>query len=155
MDVPEAVDRWVSHALARASAEGFAQIDLDDLLEQEPPAAVSVGMECLDRVLSLLPEDSQLDALLTIPLEPAAGWDPAPSLDRLLGQDWTYGPGHSVPGLYLVHALQWRTAETVEEYRRPLDGMGLGPRIVAYYRAWRELGESDFERCIYLRSLPL
>ncbi|GAA2739547.1 hypothetical protein GCM10009867_36060 [Pedococcus aerophilus] len=154
MDVSAAVDRFVVDSLPHVWEHGFAQIDLDDLLGDEPSAAASVGLECLERILKILPQDSNLDGLLTIPLEPATRWGerPIPSLDDLLASAWSYGPGRAVPGLYVIHGMHSRPPEHVEEYKRPLGSERLEPRLVAYYREWREAGEAELERCIYVRS---
>lgn len=155
MDVSEAVDPWVALAPAEIARLGFAQIDLDNLLGDEPEAAAAVGLDCLQRIVALLPEGADLDAVLTIPLEPATEWDRMPpALDDALAADWIYGPGRQVPGLYLVPALHWRSPEQVEEYKRPLKSRKLPPQFVAYYRAWRKLDEVEFDRCVYIRSFP-
>lgn len=126
MDVAEAVDGWVTSSLADVAEHGFAQIDLDDLLDREPPSGAKVGFECLQRIMRVLPDGSDLDGLLTLPLDFSERMDDLlPSLDDLLEQGWSYGRGQSVPGLYMLDPLHWRGIEVVEEYRVPLESQDL------------------------------
>jgi hypothetical protein len=152
MNVATAVDAWVHGARDELTRHGFAQVDLDDLLGDEPADAARVGMECLGRALDALPVDTDADAMMTLPLEPAGRWPGGvPELDDLLSQAWTYGPGRAVPGLYLVSFSHWRGIGPFEEYRCPLSGGGLPAGFVAYYRAWRQVGDSEFHRCVSIR----
>lgn len=154
MDVSEAVDRWVADSKRRAVENGFAQVDLDDLMDEKPPAAALAGLACLERIVGVLPR-SEFDAVLTLPLDPGPCERQPPSFDDLLSLHWSYEPGRPVPGVYVVHAMQWRLPEQVEEYKRPLESPMLSAQFVAYYRAWRSVGESEFDRCIYVRSVPI
>jgi hypothetical protein len=127
----------------------------DDLLGVEPAHAVAVGIECLELMMAARPEGSDLDGLLTLPLDSASGWEGvATSMDDLLAETWIYGPGRSVPGLYLVHPLHWRLLEEVEEHKVPLEGHSLPHGWQAYYRAWRTQGEPEFNRAVYIRTPP-
>jgi hypothetical protein len=154
MNVANAVDAWLHEAWGELARNGFAQVDLDDLLDAEPADAARVGLKCLGRALEALPADTDADAMMTLPLEPAGRWPGGvPELDDLLSQSWTYGPGRSVPGLYLVSFSHWRGVESFEEYRCPLRSGGLPAGFIAYYRAWRQLEDSEFDRCVYIRSV--
>lgn len=156
MDVSGAVNRWVLSSGPEISSTGFAQIDLDNLLGAEPPRGAEIGVACLEHAMSALRKDVDLDGLLTLPIEPSTDWQEIPSLDDMLTQDWDYGPGREVPGLYLLHPLNWRTYQRVEEHVYPVVSRVLGPHLATYYRAWRtpHAGETEYNRCIYVRFIP-
>ena len=124
---------------------GLPKSTLTTYSATHPPQAAARGLACLERIVAVLP-GPDLDAVLTIPLEPGS-WDlPHPSLEDLMALNWSYGPGRSVPGLYVVHGTQWRLAEQVEEYKQPLDSPNPSLGLVAYYRAWRGVGDPEFDR---------
>lgn len=155
MDLADVVARWIRRAASEVSEHGFAQVDLDDLLGAEPPYAAAIGIECLELMMAARPGSSDLDGLLTIPLDSASSWEGSTSsLDELLAGTWTYGPGHPVPGLYLVHPLHWRLVEAVEEHKLPLEDPNLPQGWKAYYRAWRTPGDPEFNRAVYVRTPP-
>jgi hypothetical protein len=72
-----------------------------------------------------------------------------------LAVDWVYGPGHEVPGLYLLRDGKRQPDAEVEEYRLALRQPD--PRHHAYYRAWRTLDERErypreWSRALYVHS---
>lgn len=138
-----------------------AQVDIDELSSELPqPRAVEAAIECVESIRALILERAEeLDVALVIPLESESG-DlvlSSPSLAELRAQNWNYGAGREVPGIYLVRPSVWGGVEHGEEYRRRLDEDRIPPGFIAYYRAWRSPEEAsrgwEFARGIYLRSI--
>lgn len=138
----------------------MVQIDLDDLLQDEPPLAVRAGIDCLQRAAAAARRvNVNVDGILTIPLQESTSLSlESPSLDELLTEPWRYGPGCSVPGLYLARPVEWAEFEGGEDYRRSLKTEhGLPSGYSAYYRTWRtnahaELG-CEYDRTVYVHTV--
>lgn len=155
-----AVTAWLSRwALPELTADGFAQIDLDELLEDPPVQAVRTGLRCLQiAVAEARRTHADVDGILAIPL-PCSDLlvKDAPEFEEVLAEPWTYGPGREVPGLYLVRGTLWRTYAPVEEYRRHLSTSGSLPSgYVTYYRTWRSEDDAargwEYARTTYVRT---
>jgi hypothetical protein len=158
-----AVDRWVPAARAELSVARFAQIDLDDLVGPPPPLAVRAALRCMELacegIRDAVPE---VVGLVLVPLPAAGRLTPeAPTIDELLGRPWQFGPGRSVPGVYLLADPSWSLgwdAEVSEEYRRAMPTGALeGATYRAYYRTWKVLGGEDgsppeYDRAVYITS---
>lgn len=159
-DPANAVNAWLSKwALPELTADGYAQIDLDELFDDPPAQAVSIGLQCLQiAVAEARRTRGEVDGILTVPLPWSDSFvQDSPEFGEVLAEPWTFGPGREVPGLYLVRGSIWRTYVPVEEYRRhlPTDG-SLPPGYVAYYRTWRSEADAskgwEYARTIYVRT---
>jgi hypothetical protein len=152
------IDRW---ALAELAQTGYAQVDIDDLLDPVPARAARAMLDCMAFALTAVQAaKGPHAAFVVIPL-PAAEEQPAPPTDHptladLLQADWVYGPGRQVPGLYLLGPGSVTVDDEVEEYRIGLAAPATDVR--AYYRAWRTLdgrerypGEWSRELCVHAR----
>ncbi|NYG58765.1 hypothetical protein BJ980_001688 [Nocardioides daedukensis] len=150
--------RW---AAERLDADDIpAQVDIDELSSEPPPRAVEAAIECVQSIRGLiLDRAEEFDVALVIPLEGESSdlVVSSPSLAELRAQNWNYGAGREVPGIYLVRPSVWGIVEHGEEYRRLLDEDRVPPGFIAYYRAWRSTEEAsrgwEFARGIYLRSI--
>jgi hypothetical protein len=155
------VTAWLANrAMAELSTDGFAQIDLDELLGNPPPHASRTVLSCLDLAVILArQEEPQVDGVLTIPLPGADSLTrDSPTLEDALALPSEYDSGRESPGLSLVEEAVWRAYEPVEEYRRHLGADAeLPPGCAAYYRTWRSLSDAErdwpFARTIYIRTL--
>ena len=151
-----AVAQWIGTARREIEESGFSQIDLDDLFLLPPLQAVEAAVACMNIAVDhARGRERTMEGLVVVPLEPsphmAAG---TPRLADLASQAWTYGPGQSVPGVYLLKPAAWSAYEPVEEYRLDLGTEGLPTRHVAYYRAWKSLPNTEeFDRAVYIRNL--
>jgi hypothetical protein len=155
-DVAVAVAQWIETARREIEESGFAQIDLDDLLSAPPPQAVKAALACMNiAVDDARGNERTVEGLVVVPLEPSPKMAEGISrLADLVSQAWTYGPGRSVPGIYLLDPAAWSAYEPVEEYRLDLGTEGLPTHHVAYYRAWRSLPDTDeFDRAVYIRHV--
>lgn len=152
---------WAAEAASELESTGFAQVDLDHLLPDPPVLAVQAALECLQAAVATARRvDSDVDGMLAVPLPVSSSiMHDSPSLADVLTQPWEYGPGHQVPGLYLLPSAQWRLYERVEEYRRDLGSKGLPEGYVAYYRTSRTEVDAakgwEFDRAIFIRSATL
>jgi hypothetical protein len=155
------VTAWLANrAMTELSTDGFAQIDLDELLDNPLPGATRTGLLCLELAVILARQDHpQVDGVLTIPLPDADSLtqDP-PTLEDALTLPWQHGPGREGPTLSLVRESVSGAYEPVEEYRRHLGtGSELPSGCVAYYRTWRFMSgakrDSPYARAIYIRTL--
>jgi hypothetical protein len=162
VDIESVVGSWVEHSRVELVENGFVQIDIDDLVDPPPERAVAVGLDCLRLAVRFARgvADST-SGLLTIPLpfrEQDLPPSEYPSVAELLGGAWTYGPGLEVPALYLLSPNIWRLHEAVEEYRITLAEVEpFGSDLIAYYRAWRALTQTqqfpqEWSRAIYVRT---
>jgi hypothetical protein len=155
------VTAWLANrAMTELSTNGFAQIDLDDLLDNPPPHVSRTVLSCLELAVILArQEEPQVDGVLTIPLPDADSLTHvSPTLEDALALPWEYGSGREVPGISLVRESVWRAYEPVEDYRRHLGTAAeLPPGCVAYYRTWRSLSDAErdwpFARTIYIRTV--
>jgi hypothetical protein len=141
------VAAWVASALIELDAADFAQVDIDYLFDPAPRLAARATLDCL-RVAVQLGRESlpDLDGMAVIPVDDSESEMAieAPSWDHILDQDWQYGPGLTVPGLYLVNPAIWRRQAAVEEYRRPVAVEELmGPGYAGYYRCWRTSEDAE------------
>ena len=152
---------WARRSLARGSS--FEQVDIDELTdEQLPAAAVPVAVHCARAVRSLLDEaHSALEAAVCIPLAPLEDEripTAVPDLGELLDRAWRYGPGHEVPGLYLLERVRWLREEESVEYRRVFEDPRAPESFDVAYSAWRSRHDEErgwpFNRCIWLRCRP-
>lgn len=156
----EHVQKWVDTALIELRDTGMAQIDLDDLLHDEPPLAVQGGLDCLQHAITAARRvNPNVDGILTIPLQESFTLSlESPTLDELLTEPWEYGPGRSVPGLYLARPVEWAGFESGEDYRRSLrTEHGLPTGYSAYYRTWltddhAQLGW-PYDRTVYIHTV--
>ncbi len=156
---------WVRTAREELSAARFAQIDLDDLLVPPPRSAVRAALRCVrlacEEVRDVVP---QVVGLVVAPLPEADTLTlEGPPMDDLLRRPWEFGPGRSVPGLYLLADWSWSRvweAGAGEEYRRTLPtGVLEGQVWEAYYRTWRTLGREsgharEYDRAVYIHTSP-
>jgi hypothetical protein len=79
------VTAWLANrAMAELSSDGFAQIDLDELLNHPPPDATRTGLICLELAVILARQDEpQVDGVLTIPLPGADSWPTTHPLSKM------------------------------------------------------------------------
>lgn len=151
------IDKW---ALAELAQTGFAQVDIDELLDPAPVAAVRAMLDCMALAVSAVQQAHEpAEGMVVIPL-PAAEDQTLPptehpTLAEVLQRDWVYGPGREVPGLYLLGPAAEQVDTDVEEYRVGLPPLDSEHR--AYYRAGRTLDERErfpheWSRALYVRT---
>lgn len=160
MNFQPQVEAWCDEwAFAELAKTGFAQVDIDELLDPAPARAVRAMLDCMALALaSARSGQGPITGLVVVPLpfveDQLAPPTEHPTLAELMDRDWLYGPGLEVPGLYLLRGPEPVEAD-VEEYR-----IGLSPtasRYPAYYRAWRTLHDREhfpreWSRALYVRS---
>ncbi|GAB3887674.1 hypothetical protein [Terrabacter terrigena] len=142
---------WMDTAMDQLATAGFVQIDLDDLLVEPPLDAVHVSLKCVhDARVRALSAGVTVHGAVVVPLAPSRSMTgPAPTLQRLLNKPWSFGPGRTVPAIYLLKPSVWSVYEAVEEYRRDLATKGLPPDIVAYLRSWKPAARGEkFDRAV-------
>jgi hypothetical protein len=151
------VAAWVRSAQPEILHDGFAQIDIDSLLDDPPALAVAAALRYLTAAVAAVRATMHdVWGLVVVPLPNSEHVETdCPPLHELLAEPWAYGPGLSVPGLYLMSdpaILGW---ENVEEYRRPLPTDGCLPAgFAAYYRCWQpEIAYQEYERAVYIRTI--
>lgn len=160
VDVSAAVRYWFQRDDPEVARTGWAQIDLDEMFDEPPVLALQTALACIDLAVAQVRQSQpDVDGLVTVPLEPSDDLTTqTPELTELIDQPWTYGPGLSVPGLYLLQPSIWREYEECEDYRRSLlAGDALKPGYAAYYRCWRSSADAkkgwEFERTVYIRTI--
>lgn len=153
-DAKKATGTWVSSAAKLARERGLEQVDLDDLLDGEPESAVRVGLACVRMASRMLsPDDgARLRVFLAVPLAPTTRLELAPpDMLRLLDEPWLYGPGRSVPGLYIARLDSLHWDRVAEEYRREIPVLLTG--WYAEYRTWRTPEQAaagwEYDRATY------
>jgi hypothetical protein len=154
----DVVGWWERYAQREVSGDKFAQIDLDELIDDPPALAVAEALEAVQIALELArANEPAIIGLVTIPLEPSESLvTESPDLEQLLTTPWTYGPGRPVPGVYLLPSDLLE--EVVDdEFRLDITHTGqLPPGFIAYYRCWRGPDEAsrgwEYHRTIYVRS---
>jgi hypothetical protein len=137
------LDEW---GLSELTQTGFAQVDIDQLLDPAPARGANAMLQCLDTAITVArATDSTVAGMVVIPLpaveDKAEPPTDHPRLSDVLAANWVYGPGHEVPGLYLLRQGKRQADADVEEYRLALPQSDLGH--YAYYRAWRTLHERE------------
>lgn len=154
------INAWVGSAVTELATTTWVQIDLDDVLQAEPERAVQSGLDCLRRAVDTARlADPRLGGLLTIPLPETTNMTTeSPTLDELTSVRWRYGPGRSVPGLYLFRTSSWAEFENGEDYRRSLPPTQTLPHEwAAYYRTWRTQEHADlgweYDRAVYVHTV--
>lgn len=159
-DVTTAVTAWATRALHELTIAAFAQIDLDELLDDPPQLAGRAGLTCLQLAMATARRsEPAVDGILTIPLASSDSLTLySASLEGVLADRWEYGSGLELPGLYLVTPSFWRAHEDIEEYRRDLPaGDELPSGYAAYYRTWRSQADAthgwEYTRAIYVRTV--
>lgn len=156
------VGAWLAgYALAELAQSGFAQVDIDELLDPPPARAVSTMLDCMElAVARVTAEDVQVAGMVVIPLpfvdDQALPPTNHPTLTDLLHVDWVYGPGLEVPGLWLLSPGAEKPDPEVEEYRLGLPRSDREHQI--WYRAWRTLDErerfpQEWSRALYIRRM--
>jgi hypothetical protein len=150
---------WVAAALFELEDSDFVQDDIDDLFEPPPRLAARAILECLKTAVQVARTSRpDLDGIAVIPLEAVQVLSlEAPSWNLMLDQDWEYGPGREVPGLYLVKPAIWRHQADLEEYRQSVDVSSvMGPGFAGYYRCWRSAEDAgrgwEYSRDFYVRT---
>lgn len=154
----DVVEWWERYAQREVAGDNFAQIDLDELINDPPALAVAEALQAVQIALELArPLEPAIIGLVTIPLEPSESLvTESPDLEQFLTTPWTYGPGLPVPGVYLMPP---ELLEEVvdDEFRLDITHTGQLPAgFVAYYRCWRGSDEAargwEYDRTIYIRS---
>lgn len=132
-------EAWAQGAANELESNGFATVDLDDLLHDPPLLAVQAAMECLQSAVTTVRRiGADADGMVAVPLAVSSSLThESHSTVDVLTQPWEYGPGRQVPGLHLLSPAHWRLYEPVEKYLRDLGSQGLPDGYVAYYRTWR------------------
>lgn len=158
MNVEEAVAAWIDRDAPSLVTKGWAQVDLDELLEPLPAFGARAGVDCLLEMRRYAQQFERTDPVLVLPLEaaPALVTTPA-SLRATLEHPWQYGPGLEVPSLYLVSFDLWRVHEYSEDYRVTILEDEINDKgLISYYRCWRSRGEAErgweYSRAFYIRA---
>jgi hypothetical protein len=149
-------ERWAAHELLES---GFAQIDIDELVDDPPQRATAEAVKALEVALGIARRfDPATMGLVTIPLEPSGTLvTDSPNVAELFATAWIYGLGRVVPGIYLL-SPSIHDAMEHEDFRLDLtDSTGVLPDgFTAYYRCWRTEDEAargwEYDRTVYVRS---
>lgn len=150
---------WARRTVSSGST--FEQVDIDGLTDRQLPAeAILLAVACARQARSVLDDArSSLEVAVSIPLpQPSDAQIPTslPDLGDLLDGGWPRGPGHEVPGLYLLETSRWVREDEGEEYRRVLQDPRTPDGFDLAYSAWRSKEDGErgwpFNRCMWLRS---
>ncbi len=105
-----AVAQWLKAAPGQLDRDGFAQIDVDDLLSAQPAYGVQAALFCMNvAVADGTWRTGPVDGLVVVPLRRRKRMTGSvPRLVDVLSHRWRYGPGRGVPGIYLLTRAAWR-----------------------------------------------
>lgn len=159
MNIGRIATDWLStRAITEIDADGFAQVDVDELFAVPPSDPVRFGLEFLRAALDgAEPSRPGMVAMLVVPL-PASDELVlrAPDFAEAALAPWQYGRGLEVVGLYLLEPRVLAAHEPTEEYRCYVNArsfLGDGPSV--YFRSWRSQPEAEagweFNQAFYVR----
>lgn len=136
-------------------AEPFAQIDVDQLGEQDdwsPSNVLGWSVALFEALCSVALRAHSTDvSMLVVPLAYSAVLDCSdPEVDSIFASEWTE---LEVPGLYLIRDLEILGFDAPEEYRRTLSVPAPAGASTGYYRCWRT-GPFEFNRALYFVKPP-
>lgn len=158
------MDKWTNGILQWAlgsleSDDDFSQIDMDDALSGATPKDVAqITIECTIAILDAARANRIAKSVAAyIPLPPKKRLKiDCPSLPELLSKDWKFGPGRSVPGIYITRPGLVYEIETGEEYRRILEDSAIRDDFTVWYSTFRHELEMtqgfEFSRGIWVHS---
>lgn len=148
MDTEATVTSWVATALVELAESGYAQIDIDNLLEPLPRFGAQSALDCLPLAVNTARRTfPQLGGILAIPLKyeepPLDLTREIPDLSDVLAEPTTYAPGYEVPGIYLVQPWLLNSAPEGERHTYSLRSERLPDGYVGYYEAGRSAREIE------------